>query len=258
MDTNKFTICVSTLCLVFFLVPYSGNTEESAKNNLPSSPDTGSPEEDFSAGGSRGNNLLAQICGENSQQIAYLLGENNREFTSSPYPTFWFHIPQKIQKLAQIKFSLTDLETDQKIYHRTLKVSEKSNIVGISLPAKPQYALSPAVNYSWRLEVDCTKSEDESVISLEGWLQHLPLSTNLRKQLATVSIKDRYKVYLRYNLLYDALSNLAQRHIVEPDNSGVAIAWNRLLTELGWQDLVGQSAIQPSLLDTKIVVNNYR
>lgn len=45
------------------MIPHSGSTEESPKNTLPQAPDTGSLEEDFSAGGTRENHLLAKVCG---------------------------------------------------------------------------------------------------------------------------------------------------------------------------------------------------
>ena len=49
-------------------------------------PIPGSPEEDFSAGGTRDNHLSTGVCGADGQPIAYLLGENNREFTIKVHP----------------------------------------------------------------------------------------------------------------------------------------------------------------------------
>ena len=253
---QKWAFSSVTLCLVFFLASHSGNTEESPKHSLPSSPDTGSPEEDFSAGGTRENHRLTKICGEKGQKIAYLLGNKNREFTSSAYPTFWFYIPNNVQKVAQMKFVLTEVETGKKIYNRIVKVPEIAGAMGIPIPPEPQYALSPNVNYSWSLEVDCAESNDDSVIALEGWLYRLPLNSNLPNQLAAASGEDKYKVYLQHNLLYDALNDLAQRRIAEPNNTQLETSWNQLLGELGWQDLTQKSAVEPYILDTKIYVRN--
>ncbi|MGK7937603.1 MAG: hypothetical protein AB4206_17690 [Xenococcaceae cyanobacterium] len=52
---QKLAIATATLFSIFFLNTHSGNTEESPQNSLPPPPDTGSPEEDFSAGGTREN-----------------------------------------------------------------------------------------------------------------------------------------------------------------------------------------------------------
>ncbi len=271
---QKWAFPTATLCLVFFGVPYSGNTEESPKHSLPSPPDTGSPEEDFSAGGTRENHRLTKTCGQKGQKITYLLGNNNRELTSSAYPTFWFYIPNNVQKVAQMKFVLTEVETGKKIYDLALsevlrgqakpgaerdsavEVPEREDVIGIPLPPEPQYALSPNVNYSWSLEVDCAESSDESVIALKGWLYRRPLNSNLQNQLAATSCEDKYKVYLQHDLLYDALNDLAQRRIAEPNNTQLETSWNQLLGELGWQDLTQKSAVEPYLLDTKIYVRN--
>lgn len=240
--------------LSFFLASRSAIAEKPTKNSLPSSPNTGSPEEDFAAGGSRNNPLHAQLCGENSQ-IAYVLGDHNREYTLSAYPIFWFHIPQSLENVAQINFSLTDLASGKEVYRRGVEVPEKAGIMGISLPKHPQYALSAGVNYSWHLEIDCAQSDGESVFALEGWLQRLPVDQNVQAKLATVAQNNQYTFYLQHNLLYDALSNLAQRRMVEPKNADLAIAWQQFLSELGWQDLVKQYPVEPYFMQTKIVTN---
>ncbi len=253
---QKWAFSTVTLCLVFFLASHSGNTEESSQHSLPSSPDTGSPEEDFSAGGTRENYQLTKICGEKGQNIAYLLGNKNREFTSSPYPTFWFYIPNNVHQVAQMKFVLTELETGKKIYSHIVQVPEIAGAMGIAIPPEPRYALSSNVNYSWSLEVDCTESKEDSVIALEGWLSRRSLNSNLQNQLAAASGEDKYIVYLQHNLLYDALSDLAQRRIAEPNNTQLETTWNQLLVELGWQDLTQKCAVEPYLLDPKIYVRN--
>lgn len=232
--TQKYFFSISIICLIFFFASHSANSEESPKNNLPQVPNTGSPEEDFSAGGSRDKYRFTQICGEKGQKIAYLLGNKNREFTVSAYPTFWFYIFNNTKQLKQIKFILTELETGNKIYDRVIQVSEIEGTIGISIPAEPQYALSTNVNYSWSLAVDCIESSDEPTIALEGWLSRLPLNPDLQNQLAAASDKDKYKIYLANDLLYDALNALAQSRIAEPNNTEFKIAWNQLLLELGW------------------------
>ncbi|VEP15470.1 conserved hypothetical protein [Hyella patelloides LEGE 07179] len=235
--------------LLVFLTPFPGYAEERSQSNPPSSPDTGSPEEDFSAGGTRDNHLLTQVCGENGQQIAYLLGNNNREFTLAAYPTFWFYIPNNVNKVAQIKFVLTELETGNKVYNRIVEIPQKAGTVGITIPPEKKYALAPNINYSWSLEVDCVESSGEPVMALEGWLNRLPLNPDLESQLASVSQEEKYRVYLENDLLYDALNDLAQRRMKDSHNSPLETAWNRLLAELGWQDLAQQSAVKPYVLN---------
>ncbi|MEM7756799.1 MAG: DUF928 domain-containing protein [Cyanobacteria bacterium P01_A01_bin.40] len=239
---HRWAILVFTLLITLLLLSLPGDAKEKKGTNnttrLPPAPDTGAPEEDFSAGGTRDNRHRDSVCGVNRRQVAYLLGNRNREFTSDAYPTFWFHIPNSINKVAQIKFAVTELETGKKIYDRTIAETEKSSIIGIDLPQKKRYALSPEVNYAWNLEVNCAGTDRESEIALEGWLTRLPLNSQLQDQLAAVSEAEKHTIYLKHNLFYDALTQLAQLRIAKPHNLEIATAWNRLLTELGWQDLI--------------------
>ncbi|NJK57355.1 MAG: DUF928 domain-containing protein [Pleurocapsa sp. SU_5_0] len=249
MAKKKWIIPALTLLIAFLLIPQPGNAKEkkSSNNKLPSAPDTGSPQEEFAAGGTRDNQPKNALCGVDNERIAYLLGNDNREFTLSAYPTFWFYIPNNLNKVARLKFVITELETGKKIYDRVIKDTQKSAIVGIDLPQEKRYALAPAINYAWNLQVDCPGKNRKSEIALGGWLSRSGLNFQLKPQLAAVSEAEKYRVYLKHNLLYDALTEVAQNRIAEPNNIQVETAWNQLLTKLGWQDLIGeQSALNPS------------
>jgi hypothetical protein len=47
-----------------------------------------------------------------------------------------------------------------------------------------------------------------------------------------------YFIIVRNAVLYDALDDLAQRRTAEPKNDRLKTAWNQLLVELGWQELI--------------------
>ena len=251
-SNNRWVILAVALSIALLLIPQPGNTKEKTSNNnrLPAAPDTGSPEGDFSAGGTRDNGIGNSICGVDNQQIVYLLGNRNREFTSSAYPTFWFYLPNTGNKVSQMKFVLTELETGKRIYERVIERTTSSGIMGIDLPKAKQYALSPKVNYAWSLQVNCAETESESEMALEGWITRLPSKSNLQAQLAATSEAEKHRVYLRHNLLYDALTQLAKYRIAKPNNIEIETAWNQLLATLGWQDLVAQNLVtRPSLME---------
>jgi hypothetical protein len=255
-NTHTWKLIVITCLIAIFFAPQSGQAKEARKhsNRLPPAPDTGSPEEDFAAGGTRGGNQPRNIvCGQNTQNIVYLLGNKNREFTASAYPSFWFHIPQNINGINKMKFVVTELATGKKIYDRVLPKPQKSGIIGVNLPQTHKYALSPKTNYTWSLEVDCGGGKPGSEIALTGWLSRLPLNSKQQAQLAHTAESEKYKVYLQHNLLYDALTDLAELRMAKPNNYKTETAWTDLLTELGWQDLTQpKSAIYPSVLNIQI------
>lgn len=248
----KRAIALVTIGSIFLSTTPSRSIEELVQNNLPLPPDTGSPEEDFSAGGTRDSHQLQQICGEKSQEILYLLGNKNRELTLSVHPTFWFYIPEQFNPAAQINFVLTEVETGKKIYDRLVQLPKQAGMLGISIPAKSEYALSPQVNYRWSLEINCTELEQEPIIALEGWIYRSPSNANLQNQLATAADEQKYTVYLDHNFLYDALDNLVKMIIAQPQNCQLNIAWHQLLVELGWQDLAEQSTMKAYILDTSL------
>ena len=233
------------LLVVVFSTPQSGYAKEKRENKttLPPAPETGSPEGDFSAGGTRGNKPKNFVCGDKSQNIFYLLGDRNREFTLSAYPSFWFYISNKINETTQIKFVVSELKTGNKVYDRVIQGTNKSGIIGITLPKDKQYALSSEKNYSWSLIVDCPGTYKNSEAILAGWLTRLSSDSELQQQLAAASETEKYTVYLKHNLLYDALEELALSRMAKPNNIKIETAWNQLLTKLGWEDLAQQKSL---------------
>lgn len=233
------------LLVVVFSTSQSGYAKEKRENNitLPPAPETGSPEGDFSAGGTRGNKPRNFICGDKSKNISYLLGNRNREFTLSAYPSFWFYISNKINETTQIKFVVSELKTGNKVYDRVIQGTNKAGIIGITLPKDKKYALSSEENYSWSLIVDCAGTYEKSETILTGWLTRLSSDSELQQQLATASEAEKHTVYLKHNLLYDALEELALSRITKPDNIEIKKAWNKLLIKLGWEDLAQQKSL---------------
>ena len=242
-----FTVTFGVLISIISPLVYA---QETTENNLPASPNTGSPEDDFSAGGTRDNHLLTDVCALDNRAIAYLLGDNNREFTIEAHPTFWFYFDDNKNKINRIEFILTELETGKQIYNRTVEVPKKVGTVGITIPAEQKYALSLNINYSWSVNVNCV-GQNESTFALKGWIQRLPLSTDLQNRLANASTEEKYRVYLQNNLLYDALDYLAQRRITEPNNNQLKVVWNQFLSELGWQNLI-EPVVEPRILNADI------
>ena len=243
---NNWATLALIASIALLLIPFSSNAKEKKGNNrLPPAPDTGAPTEDFSAGGTR-DNRREIACGVDRQEIAYLLGSQNREYTSSAHPTFWFHIPSSLDKEARLKFAVKELETGKEIYDGSLERTE-SSIVGINLPEEEAYALSPETNYVWSLEVDCADA-NQSKIALSGWVTRLSLEPELQNKLATTPEAEKHKVYLEHDFLYDALCRLMRNRMTKPNDVRIEIAWNQLLSELGWRELIqAESPNKPSI-----------
>ncbi len=228
---------VSILGLVTILVTETATAKELAK--LPKAPQRGTPDGSSTAGGSRTEPELGDVCSQNQQSIAYLLDNDIRDYTSTPYPTFWFNIPPHAKKIAKAEFALAESETNKTVYRTKVQLKEQAGIMGIALPTKEQYALKPDIDYSWRLQVECQQPGKSSEMLLKGWVRRLPINPNLASQLESSSQK--YAIYAQNNILYDALGELIQLRQQNPNNKEISRAWTEFLADLGKQDLAQQN-----------------
>ena len=247
---QKYFVSVAVYSVLFSATSVAISHEAKTQNSsLPNAPDTGTPEEDFQSAGTRDNQTATKACQADSQQIIYLLGNDIRESTLAAYPVFWFNFVNTKRNIARLEFVLEEFDTGNEVYSRTINTYQNSAIVGIPLPHKERYALVPNKNYSWSLYIDCI-GEQQETLKLTGWLRRLLPNAELQNQLATASDREKYRVYKKHNLLYDALNELAQRRAREPNNLKVTTAWNQLLHELGWHNLIQQPAINFYVLQT--------
>ena len=232
-------ILLSTISLIS--ISYSVVAQEVA--NLPPAPSTGTPDDSFSAGGTRSEPNSNQTCDSTNPSLVYLLDSGIRDFTVSAHPIFWFYSPYTVGQIGYLEFTLADVQTTKTIYRSKIDLREQSGIMGIALPQEQKYALEPNKDYSWNLQIYCSPTEDQPDIFFEGWLRRLPITYNLKQDLAAFPAQ-HYSVYLENNILYDALTNLAQLRQTKPNNSEIMEAWNHLLTDLGKKDLIQQPILE--------------
>lgn len=213
-------------------------------SNLPPAPSTGTPEGTSSAGGTRGEPRIRRTCNTTNQSLVYLLDSGIRDFTIAAHPIFWLYSPYTVGQIDYLEFTLTEVQTTKKIYSAKVNLRERSGIMGIALPQEKQYALKPNQDYSWSLQVYCFQQENRPEIVFEGWLRRLPVNSSLQQNLAAFP-SQHYSVYLENNILYDALTNLAQLRQEKPNDPKIITAWNQLLIDLGRKELIPQPILKP-------------
>ena len=212
--------------------------------DLPPAPNTGTPEGSSSAGGTRGEPKINRVCNFSNQSLVYLLDSGIRDFTIAAHPIFWFYRPHSAEQIDYLEFALAEVETTQTIYRTKVNLQERSGIMGIALPQEQQYALKPNNDYSWSLQIYCSQQDDKPDLVFEGWLRRLPITPSLEKDLAAFPA-EHYSVYLENNILYDALTNLAQLRQNKPNDPEIIQAWNQLLIDLGRKELISQPILEP-------------
>lgn len=215
---------------------------------LPEVPPNGTPEGDSSPGGSR-NPDLDKACRKSNKPLISLLAANNgRDFTSSPYPSFWFNIPYSSQEMRYIEFALKDMQANKMIYRTAVKLTEEPGIIKITLPQQEQYSLEIEKDYQWDFKVYCASNQTEQPDEfLQGWIRRLAVNAPLKNQLESVKPRE-YIAYIDNDLLYDAVTNLAALRLANPENPQLRNAWTNLLDSLGWKELASEPLVNSTLL----------
>ena len=223
-------------------ISYSVVAQEIA--DLPPAPSTGTPEGTSSAGGTRGEPKINRVCNFTNQSLVYLLDSGIRDFTIVAHPIFWFYSSHTAGQIDYLEFTLAEVETTKTIYRTKVNLQERSGIMGIALPPEKQYALETNKDYSWNLQVHCSRQDSKPDLVFQGWLRRLPITSKLQKDLATFPAR-HYSVYLENNILYDALTNLVQLRQQKPNDPQIRKAWNHLLKDLGKEELIPQPILEP-------------
>ena len=241
---------IAANCIILF--PLSASTQENAENQedsqLSSPPNTGTPEDSSSPGGTRTESERIAGCRGKKDAIASLTGNKIKELTVSDYPSFWFYIPYTSDEIDRLEFALEDTQAKRTIYQTPIQLSE-TGIVEVTLPQQSQYAIERNKNYTWYLKGYCN-SEDVD-IALSGWIRRISLDSQLQKQLET-SGSQKYQVYLQNTILYDAITALAKQYQTKPENLQIKNAWSDLLDMLGLKQLANEPLLIQSTTSSPI------
>lgn len=90
--------------------------------------------------------------------------------------------------------------------------------------------------YRWYFDIDCSvsASSDYSATpdSLTGIIERINLSDNVAQELnATPNPLNQVATYAKHGIWYDALTELAQLRLQQPENPDFKQAWDKLLRD---------------------------
>ena len=193
----------------------------------PDPPDRGTPKS-AQGTGSRGDCLDKASL----PPLKSLVGKNHLKLTVSDRPTFWVYIPYTQAEAPYGEFSLQN--GDNEIYHTRFQLPAKPGIIGVKVPATVA-PLEVGKHYRWYVDINCsaTSSDDLSTpASLTGIVERVTLSANFAQELTTTSNPlDQIATYAKHGIWYDAVTELAQLRLEQPENSTLKQAWNGLLSD---------------------------
>ncbi|MBW4561801.1 MAG: DUF928 domain-containing protein [Mojavia pulchra JT2-VF2] len=179
--------------------------------------------------GSRGDCLYKQ----DKPPLTRLVGGLHSKLTVNQHPTMWVYIPYTHQEAPSGKFSLQD--ENNEIYKTSFQLPDRPGIMSISLPSTVD-ALEPGKRYRWYLDITCPNTSNSQVspsrTSLTGIVEIVTPSSALENELkSAVNGLERIKIYIKYGIWIDALTELAQLRLNQPQNSTFQKIWVELLTQ---------------------------
>lgn len=236
-------IILTLIVVNIILFPFSQLALTQEDSDLLRPPDTGTPDERTSPGGSRTEPDKIIVCQNKEISIIPLTGNQTKEYTVSEYPSFWFYIANEIDAIEYLEFLLEDSETKEIIYQTEVQISPTAGIIEVALPQQSQNSLKLNKNYAWYLRGYCSADfRDKPDITLSGWVQPIPLNSQLQNQLE-LSDSQKYDVYLENEIMYDAITTLAKQYRTEPENPELNNAWTNLLDILGLEELAEENFV---------------
>jgi hypothetical protein len=172
------------------------------------------------------------------------LNKNGKDYTLSEQPTLWFYIPYTSTEVQSIEFTLHNAQLTKTLYRATVPAPATAGIIAV--PTQSSSILETGKNYRWKLVIQCkSKSTDEPDLVVNGWLQRLELPVNLSSQIRSASPRQRTQLYLDADGWYDALTNLAELRLKDPQDPTLQDQWRQLLKTAGWNDLTEKPLMQP-------------
>ncbi|BAY29255.1 hypothetical protein NIES2107_10960 [Nostoc carneum NIES-2107] len=177
--------------------------------------------------GSRGDCIHQQ----DKPPLTHIVGGNQSQFSVQDYPTIWVYLPYIAPEVTNAEFSLQDGDTE--VYRARLNLPSKAGIIGITLPATIT-ALKVDKKYRWYFDVNCSPniSSDNSSThdSITGVIQKKLISVELERDLKTAKTPlDKIFVYAKHDIWYEAITELAQLRLNEPNNASFKKAWIEFL-----------------------------
>ncbi|MEO0770446.1 MAG: DUF928 domain-containing protein, partial [Cyanobacteria bacterium J06649_4] len=149
--------------------------------------------------------------------------------TTQANPTLWFYLPTPVQE-STIEFVLKG--SNETVLYEGQLVGETSDsgIVGIPLPV----SLQPNTAYRWYLTLVCDETERTTV---DGWIERQNPGPDLTRTFSQANTQNKVALYAHYGFLQDALSELANLRLIQPDNDALDREWDGFLTALNLSDL---------------------
>ncbi|MEL6899828.1 MAG: DUF928 domain-containing protein [Cyanobacteria bacterium J06606_4] len=144
-------------------------------------------------------------------------------------PVLWFYLPVSLGDTTA-EFVIKDSQSRVLYQGQLSGETDRDGIVGVPLAI----SLNPGEAYHWFLTIDCDERDRTTV---DGWIEREPIGPDAARIFNQATRRNRVALYANYGYLQDALTELAQLRLANPDDSALGTEWNRFLSRLDLADL---------------------
>ncbi|GGA23954.1 DUF928 domain-containing protein [Okeania sp. KiyG1] len=164
------------------------------------------------------------------------IDKNKVQLTVAKSPQIFMYVPPTSAELMQILIKKEDGVTD--IYRtEPINIPAKSGVIAISIP-EAEAKLEIGKNYRWIIRVICNPKKRRDDLVASGWLRRIEPNSNLADRLKNAEKNEYPSIYASNGIWLDAVKNLAELRLAEPDNLELENDWQELLESAGLNDLV--------------------
>lgn len=157
--------------------------------------------------------------------------------TIDAHPTFWLYIPEMPGSIALV---LTDEQTQAEVFRTQFDDVPQGGMVRLPLPetAPP---LEVDRLYRWQLQFVCNESADAR-FQVNGVIVRRSPPPSFLADLETASPRQRVQLFAAHGLWYNALTELADLRLAEPENDQYQRDWADLLSHpsVALDDLIAE------------------
>ena len=166
------------------------------------------------------------------QLLVPLLPTSKLGFTFLPNPTFFVYVP-KTSAIA-VEFTLENQE-GKGIYQNRVNLTNSPSIISFQLDPK-QVSLEVGKDYKWLVSVVCETGDPEDTFS-EGIIRRIKPNPDLIKKLEKASAIERVDIYAKSGIWHEAMANLAQLRLAQPNSPELKSTWLNLLKSSSLESL---------------------
>ena len=156
------------------------------------------------------------------QQLTPLLPPNKFGLTISSNPQFFAYIP-KTTAIA-VEFTLENSQ-GKGIASKRLELTTTPSIVSVQFEKTP---LEVGKDYKWLISVVCETGDPEDLFA-EGLIRRIKPESSLLNKLEKASAIDKVYLYSKMGIWYEAIAELANLRLSQPNNAELKTSWLSLL-----------------------------